>query len=121
MGLPKVKKNYWEGIQKELFSILTIDLPLTPNVILLEHSLREDGGKMKLYLLHVLLLIAMKMITSSWLKPLRPMTPQWQERVKTTAHLHLKMDKTEQDGRLLVNTYIYQCETLSNCAVRVYL
>ena len=53
--------------------------------------------KRKVYLLHVLLLIAKKMINVLWLNPLPPTIPPWQERVKKvyvmekiTAHLCLK-------------------------------
>ena len=91
--------NYWGGIRKELFSILNIDLPLTPQFYIIGVLPKGRWEKKKLYLLRVLILIARKMITLSWLKPLPPTVLQWQERVKKvyfmekiTAHLHLKMD-----------------------------
>lgn len=91
--------NYWEGIRKELFSILNIDLPLTPQFYIIGVLPKGSWERKKLYLLHVLILIARKMITLLWLKPLPPTVLQWQERVKKvylmekiTAHLHLKMD-----------------------------
>ena len=98
LGLPKVEKLLG-GDSERIIVYIEYHLPLTPKFILLEQSLREDGTKRKLYLFHVLLIIARKMITLSWLKPLPPTILQWQERVKrvyimekTTVHLRLKMD-----------------------------
>lgn len=72
------------------------DLPLTPQFYIIGAL---PKGRWDVYLLHVLILIARKMITLLWLKPFPPTVPQWQERVKKvylmekiTAHLHLKMD-----------------------------
>lgn len=56
-----------------------------------------------IYLLRVLLLIAKKTITTSWLKPQPPNIKQWRDRVrqviimeKTTARLQLKLDTFEK-------------------------
>ena len=83
----------------EIFLILNIDLPLIPDFYIIGALPKDSFEKRKLYLLEVLLLIARKMITLSWLQPLPPAIPHWHERVKKvyemekiTALLHLKMD-----------------------------
>ena len=117
LGLPKVEKLLG-GDSERIIVYIEYHLPLTPKFILLEQSLREDGTKRKLYLFHVLLIIARKMITLSWLKPLPPTILQWQERVKrvyimekTTVHLHLKMDISK-----LLNSPVWN--TVKMCCLR---
>lgn len=87
------------GDSKELFSILNIDLPLDPRLYVLGAFPKGGIGKRQLYLLHTLLLVARKMITLSWLKPLSLTIPQWQDMMnkvyimeRATVHLHIKMD-----------------------------
>ena len=93
-----VLKTFWTGIQTEIHSILKVNLPLNPLYYILD--LVPDGAmdKKKAHLVSILLLIARKMITICWLKPLPPTIHQWKERLKTvflmekiTAKLHCRL------------------------------
>ena len=77
---------------------MNVDLPLDPRYYIL--GLVPEGAmdKKKAQLLQILLLVARKMITILWLKPLPPTLHQWKERLKTvylmekiTAKLHCRM------------------------------
>lgn len=94
---PKLK-SYLEGIQTLIFIILNIELPLNPLFYIFRAIPGGAKKKRKLHLLHILQLVARKMITVTWLKPLPPTTHQRCERVmkvyvmeKITAKLNVKM------------------------------
>ena len=93
---PKIR-TFWKNIKEELEKILDKDLPLEPLFFLLDvfpdHLYTAD----QCYLLHVLLMIARKIITINWLKPNPPTIAQWLQKVKNvyimehmTAQLQLK-------------------------------
>ena len=76
-----------------------IKLPLNPSHYILGLTPGGDIRKRKAQLLQILLLVARKMITLSWLKPLPPTLQQWRERLKNvylmekiTAKLQVKLD-----------------------------
>jgi len=91
--------EYWQNIQKEIKKCLCIDLPLEPSYFvlgILPADLEENNQKC---LLRLLLLIANKAITASWLKPHPPTVAQWRDRIQdvynmeyTTALLQLKVE-----------------------------
>uniref|UniRef100_A0A3P8TVH1 Reverse transcriptase domain-containing protein n=1 Tax=Amphiprion percula TaxID=161767 RepID=A0A3P8TVH1_AMPPE len=94
---PKLKL-FWEEIQAEIRSILGVDLALEPLFYIIGSIPKEAMDKKQAYLLHILLLVAKKMITVSWLSPLPPTLHQWRESLKKvylmekiTAKLHLKL------------------------------
>ncbi len=86
-----------------------INLPLEPAVYILgiiPDSMTDKNSK---YLLRILLLIAKKTITASWLKPQPPSITQWRDRVKNvfvmekiTARLQLKTDLFDKRWSSLV-------------------
>lgn len=95
---PRISE-YWQKIQKEIKKCLGIDLPLEPSYFVLGIMPADLEENNQTYLLRILLLIANKVITASWLKPHPPTVAQWRERIQafynmvhTTALLHLKAD-----------------------------
>lgn len=102
---PKIL-DFWKSIQTELRGVLGINLQLDPSTYIL-NTLRIMPDDLIdsecIYLLRVLLLIAKKTITASWLKPQPPNIKQWRDRVKqvtimerTTARLQMKLDTYEK-------------------------
>ena len=95
---PKVL-DYWHNVQEEIKKCLCIDLPLEPSYFILGVLPVDLEEHSQVYLLRVLLLIANKVITASWLKPHPPTVVQWRDRIQdvynmehTTALLQLKAD-----------------------------
>ena len=95
---PKLK-SFWEGIRTEILAIWHINSPLDARYYILGVIPEGAMDKTKGYLLHILLLVARKMITTSWLKPLLPTLRQWRDRLlmvfsmeKITARLQMKSD-----------------------------
>ena len=80
LDCPKLKK-YWEGIRKEIAVILKIDLPLDPKVYIIGVVPEGLANKQVVYILNILLLIARKIITLAWMRPLPPTIDQWHERL----------------------------------------
>ena len=83
----------------EVLAILNIDLPLDPKIYIIGLVPEGLADKQVVCILHMLLLVARKMITLSWLQPLPPTINQWHERVlkvytmeKITAKLQMKYD-----------------------------
>ena len=77
---PKLKL-YWEGIRAELSKILQIHITNDPLVFVLGVLPCDFLCKEKRYLLKVLIMVAKKMITVSWCKPLPPTVDKWKERL----------------------------------------
>lgn len=95
---PKLK-IFWEGIRQEISMILYTYVDLDPMVLIFGVLPCDYLSKDKMYLFRILVLVAKKMITISWLKPLPPTVEQWKERLtkvytmeKITACLNLTMD-----------------------------
>lgn len=93
---PKIQ-DFWKNIQKEIKLILGIEFPLEPALYILGIIPDNMTDKNFKYLLRILLLIAKKTITGSWLKPQPPSITEWKNRVKNvfimekiTARLQLK-------------------------------
>ena len=91
--------EFWKDVQKEIKQILGINITLEPAIVLLGIPPDNEMDGNTIYLLKILLLIAKKMITVSWLKPQPPSISQWRERIKNvltmeklTAKLQLKVD-----------------------------
>ena len=94
---PKLKM-YWEGIQAEIYNILQTNIRNDPLVFVLGVLPCDFLCKEKMYLFKVIIMVARKMITMSWCKPLPPTVDQWKERLlrvytmeKITAKLNLDM------------------------------
>ena len=98
---PKLK-IFWEGIRGEISKTLHTHIEFDPLIFVfgvLPANLANLLNKDKEYLLKILVLIAKKMITVSWYKPLPPTINQWRERIvrvytmeKITANLNLTTD-----------------------------
>lgn len=94
---PKIQP-YWRDIKTELEKILHMDIPFDPVFILLEKTTEQNFSKDLCYILHVLLMIARKMITMHWMQPEPPTVAQWRLRCNQvqlmenmTAILQLKL------------------------------
>ena len=78
---PKIQ-SYWRKIKQELDNIFKRDIPLEPQVTLLDsmntHIFETDQGD----ILHVLLMVARKMITINWKNPNPPTVEQWKQKLK---------------------------------------
>ena len=93
-----VIQTYWKGIKEELEKIFGTDIPLDPLFFLLEKTQEELFTKDQCYMLHILLMIAKKIITINWMKPSPPTIAQWIQKVRQvntmenmTAILQLKV------------------------------
>lgn len=91
--------NYWKDIHYEIKKCLSIDVPLTPNSMILGIFPNTIKPKCVILQLKILLLIAKKMVTVFWLKPQPPTISQWKNKLKEvynmeqiTARLQMKMD-----------------------------
>lgn len=105
---PKIQ-DFWKNIQKEIKQIMGINFPLEPALYILGIIPDNMTDKNSKYLLRILLLIAKKTITASWLKPQPPSILQWRDGVKNvfimekiTARLQLKTDLFDKRWSLLV-------------------
>ena len=94
---PKIQP-YWRDIKEELEKIIHIDIPFDPVFILLEKTTEQNFTKDQCYILHILLMIARKMITMCWMQPEPPTVAQWKKRCgqvqmmeNMTAILQLKL------------------------------
>ncbi|KAM7369499.1 hypothetical protein PAMP_000739 [Pampus punctatissimus] len=94
---PKLQ-TFWKNVKKELEKILAVDLPMDSLLFLLDvfpdHLLTTE----QCYILHILLMIARKIITINWMKTDPPMITQWLQKIKhvymmeyMTAQLQLKV------------------------------
>ena len=95
---PKIKR-FWENIKKISEDTLRIDLPMEPQVFILDLYPSDALSADQRYLLHILLMTARKTITMNWLKPQPPTVDQWTQKLKSvylmeylTAQLQLKTD-----------------------------
>lgn len=72
-----ILKPFWQGVQAEIQAILNLDLPQDPVHYMIGLSPEGDIEKRRAQLLvyNFFLLVARKMITWSWLKPLPPHPP----------------------------------------------
>lgn len=107
---PKIS-DFWKNIQKEIKHVLGIDftLDLALYILGIVPDNVIDGNLTSL--LRILLLIAKKTITASWLKPQPPSITEWRERVKNvftmekiTARLQFKSDRFEQRWLPVIQT-----------------
>lgn len=95
-----VLKPFWKEVQGEIQNMLNCKLSLElVHCIIGIPSGGDLGGKL-IKVIQILLLVARKMITKSWLKAQPPTLEQWLEGLKRiydmekiTAQLHLKMDR----------------------------
>uniref|UniRef100_A0A3P9KVM4 Reverse transcriptase domain-containing protein n=1 Tax=Oryzias latipes TaxID=8090 RepID=A0A3P9KVM4_ORYLA len=90
---------YWQGIQNIIKVITQVNLPLNPLYYIIGTLPEEGIEKKKVKLIQILLLVAKKMITRSWLKTSPPTLEQWLEALrkvylmeKITAKLHLRSE-----------------------------
>ena len=94
---PKIQA-FWKNVKGELENILETHIPMDPLLFLLEvlpdHMLTTD----QCYILHVLLMVARKIITINWMKPDPPTIVQWLQKVRyvymmehMTAQLQLRL------------------------------
>lgn len=90
---------YWQGIKAEIDQILGIDLPFCPKHFIFELVAEDVCPKNQMFLLHILLMTARKMVTVNWMKPEPPTVAQWTLKLKEvyvmetlTAQLQLKTD-----------------------------
>ena len=95
--------GFWKDIHKEIKNVLGIDFNLDPALYILGIVPHNVAERSLISLLRILLLIAKKTITASWLKPQPPSITEWRERVKSvfimekiTAGLQLKSDRFDQ-------------------------
>lgn len=93
---PKLS-GYWHDIQNEIKKCLKIEVPLEPSYFLGGILPEKFENNSQISLLRILLLVAKKTITVSWLKP--PTVTQWREKIKDvyymeniTARLQLKTE-----------------------------
>lgn len=91
--------NYWKDIQNEIKKCLGVEIPLEPRFVILGIFPHNIRSKCNTNQLKILLLIAKKMITVSWLKPQPPAVIQWKNKLKEvyimeqiTARLQMKTD-----------------------------
>lgn len=93
-----VIQTYWKDIKEEVDNIFRVDLPLDPFIFLLEKIPENLLSKDQHHMLHILLMIARKIITINWMKPSPPTIAQWIQKIKQvrtmenmTAILQLKL------------------------------
>ena len=95
-GCPKLR-GYWINIKKEMDKIFKSDISIDPQLALLDiiQGMNNEQG----YLMHILLMVARKMITLNWMNPSPPTKEQWVQKLKQvykmehmTAQLQLKME-----------------------------
>lgn len=103
--------DFWKNIRKEIKHVLGIDfvLDLALYILGIVPDNVIDGNLTSL--LRILLLIAKKTITTSWLKSQPPSIMEWRERVKNvfimekiTARLQLKSDRFDQRWLPVIQT-----------------
>ena len=97
-GCPKLE-GYWKNIKREMDKIFKRNIQIDPQMALSDITyimLSNDQG----YLLHILLMVARKMITLNWMKPIPPTREQLVQKLKQvykmeymTAQLQLKNRK----------------------------
>ncbi|KAJ0059923.1 hypothetical protein NL108_015598 [Boleophthalmus pectinirostris] len=78
-----VIKVYWDNVTKEIKKILNINTQFKVQHIILCGTMNDAWDTDKMYMLKVLILIAHKVITANWLKPLPPTVEQWTQRLRT--------------------------------------
>lgn len=95
-----ILKPFWRGVMREIQVMLRCNLSLDFVHCVIGVAPREGFGKQHTKLIQILLLVARKMITRSWLKVQPPTLEQWQKGLKEiycmekiTAQLHLKIDQ----------------------------
>lgn len=104
--------SYWNGILSEIGTMVGRKIYRDPTHGFLAayrgHGLEKD----KTRLIQILLLVARKTITKSWLKAPPPTIVQWQENLKRvylmekiTAQLHLTLDKFNDMWALVVKHF----------------
>ena len=76
---PKLS-GYWHNIQNEIKKCLKIEVPLEPSYFLIGILPENLENSSQISLLRILLLVAKKMITISWLKPQPPTVTQWRDK-----------------------------------------
>lgn len=108
---PKLTK-YWKDIENEIKRCLGVEIPLEPRFVILGIFPHNLKSKCNFNQLQILILIAKKMITVSWLKPQPPTVIQWKNKLKEvyvmeqiTARLQMKMDLF-LDKWSLIHNYI---------------
>lgn len=79
--------NYWKDIQCEIKKCLGVNIPLDPTFVLLGIFPIHFKPNCNKNILKILILIAKKMVTVSWLKPQPPTITQWKNKLKEVYHM----------------------------------
>ena len=105
---PKIQ-SYWTEIKNELGKIFRRDIQIEPQLALLD-ILQLAYDKEQVDILHILMMVARKMITINWMNPNPPTIQQWQQKIKQvynmeslTAQLQMKMELFGKRWRIVAD------------------
>jgi len=106
---PKIQV-YWQGVKREIDKVLEGDIPMRPDFFLLDSFPPDLFSKSHLFVLHILLMAARKIITVNWMKVHVPTVTEWTYKLKQiyifekmTADLQFKSDIFQQKWALIKN------------------
>lgn len=107
-----VISGYWKNIKEEIQKIMKREVPSNILFYLLGVVTVDSFSANQRYILHILLLIAKKMVTVSWKTVKTPSITEWKHRLKQvylmekmTASLQMKVDLFNQRWHI-VNEYL---------------
>ncbi len=68
---PKIQV-YWQGVKREISKVLGYDIPMHPVFLLLDGFPTDQFSKSHLFVQHISLMAARKIITVHWMKVRQP-------------------------------------------------